>query len=153
MSAKAEYAVRAMVELAADHSDAPVRAEDIAGRQGIPVPFLLSIFGELRAGQLLLSKRGREGGWSLARSPQDITVADVMRCIDGPIVVVSDRSLSKSDYEGAAESLIDVWRALRASARSVLEHVSLAEVVSGELHTEIRQLADDYLAQEQTRRH
>ncbi|MGV0853366.1 Rrf2 family transcriptional regulator [Mycolicibacterium phlei] len=153
MSAKAEYAVRAMVQLAAAEEGALVKTEDLAKAQGIPPQFLVDILSELRTDRLVRSHRGREGGYELARPATEISVADVLRCIDGPLASVRDIGLGDLPYTGPTTALTDVWRALRASMRSVLEQTSLADVAAGALPEHVRRLADDYLKQESLRGH
>ncbi len=99
------------------------------------------------------SHRGREGGYELARPAQEISVADVLRCIDGPLASVRDIGLGDLPYTGPTKALTDVWRALRASMRSVLEETSLADVAGGELPEHVSKLAGDYLQQEGRRGH
>ena len=151
MSAKAEYAVRAMTQLASVPSGLLVKTDDLAKAQGIPSQFLVDILSDLRADRLVRSHRGREGGYALARPAEDISVADVLRCIDGPLAGVRDLGLGDLPYAGPTAALTDVWRALRAAMRSVLEETSLADVVSGKLPEHVGRLADEYLAQEDRR--
>jgi Rrf2 family protein len=151
MSAKAEYATRAMAELAAAGDAHPVKAEDIAAAQDIPLKFLLGILAELRVGPLVRSQRGRDGGFRLARPPDTITVADVVRCIDGPLAMVRDLRLSEVRFEGPATALSDVWMALRSAIRSVLEGVTLADLVHRKLPAHVGRLADRYRAEEDQR--
>jgi Rrf2 family protein len=99
------------------------------------------------------SHRGRDGGYELARPASDISIADVLRCIDGPLASVRDIGLGDLPYSGATAALTDVWRALRASMRSVLEETSLAAVASGELPEHVGRMAGDYLDQEESRGH
>lgn len=146
MSAKAEYAVRAMTQLAA--AGTLVKTDDLAKAQGIPPQFLVDILAELRADRLVRSQRGRDGGYELARPADQISIADVLRCIDGPLASVRDISLADLDYTGPSAALTDVWRALRAGMRAVLEETSLAEVASGTLPAHVDKLARDYLRQE-----
>jgi len=153
MSAKAEYAVRAMVHLATADDGALVKTDDIAKAQGIPPQFLVDILSDLRTDRLVRSHRGREGGYELARPAVDISIADVLRCIDGPLASVRDIGLGDLPYAGPTLPLTDVWRALRASMRSVLEETSLADVASGALPKHVGKLADDYRGQEDTRGH
>ncbi|MDG4666308.1 RrF2 family transcriptional regulator [Mycobacterium sp. 236(2023)] len=153
MSAKAEYAVRAMVQLATVNDGTLVKTEDLAKAQGIPPQFLVDILSDLRTDRLVKSHRGREGGYELARPAADISVADVLRCIDGPLASVRDIGLGDLPYSGPTASLTDVWRALRASMRSVLEQTSLADVASGELPDHVQGMADDYRGQEEARGH
>ncbi len=148
MSAKAEYAVRAMTQLAAAGPGGLVKTDDLAKAQGIPPQFLVDILSELRADRLVRSHRGRDGGYELARPAEQISVADVLRCIDGPLASVRDISLADLDYAGPSAALTDVWRALRAGMRAVLEETSLADVASGALPRHVAQLAEDYRRQE-----
>lgn len=153
MSAKAEYAVRAMVQLATVGDGELVKADDLAKAQGIPAQFLVDILSDLRTDRLVRSHRGREGGYELARPASAISVADVLRCIDGPLASVRDIGLGDLPYSGPTAALTDVWRALRASMRSVLEQTTLADVASGDLPAHVATLAHDYLGQETERGH
>ena len=153
MSAKAEYAVRAMTQLAAVDSGALVTTEDLAKSQGIPAQFLVDILSDLRNDRLVRSHRGREGGYELARPAAQISVADVLRSIDGPLASVRDMGLGDLPYGGPTAALTDVWRALRASMRAVLEETSLADVAGGRLPAHVGALADAYRRQEHTRGH
>ncbi|MGD9620303.1 MAG: RrF2 family transcriptional regulator [Mycolicibacterium sp.] len=153
MSAKAEYAVRAMVQLATVGDGVLVKTEDLARAQSIPAQFLVDILSDLRSNRLVRSHRGREGGYALARPATDIGIADVLRCIDGPLASVRDIGLGDLPYSGPTASLTDVWRALRASMRSVLEQTSLADVAAGVLPGHVRALADEYRNQEEQRGH
>lgn len=153
MSAKAEYAVRAMIQLATADDGEVVKTDDLAKAQGIPAQFLVDILSDLRTDRLVRSHRGRDGGYTLARRADDISIADVLRCIDGPLASVRDIGLGDLPYSGPTAALTDVWRALRASMRSVLEQTSLAEVASGTLPKHVGRLADDYRAQEERRGH
>ena len=145
MSAKAEYAVRAMVELATVETGVLMKTDDLAHAQGIPAQFLVDILTNLRTDRLVRSHRGRDGGYTLARPAVDISIADVLRCIDGPLASVRDMGLGDLPYSGPTAALTDVWRALRASMRSVLEETSLADVVTGTLPAHVSALAGDYL--------
>ncbi len=153
MSAKAEYAVRAMVQLATVEPGRLVKTDDLAKAQSIPPQFLVDILSDLRTDRLVRSHRGRDGGYELARGAGQISVADVLRCIDGPLASVRDIGLGDLPYAGPTEALTDVWRALRASMRSVLEETSLADVATGALPAQVAQLADDYRRQEARRGH
>ena len=152
MSAKAEYAVRAMIQLATAADGALVKTEDLAQAQGIPPQFLVDILTNLRTDRLVRSHRGREGGYELARPGREISVADVLRCIDGPLASVRDIGLGDLPYSGPTAALTDVWRALRASMRLVLEQTTLADVAAGVLPEHVARLADDYKGQESVRR-
>lgn len=150
MSAKAEYAVRAMIQLAAD-ADVVVKTDDLARAQGLPPQFLVDILSVLRADRLVRSHRGRDGGYQLARPAEQISIADVLRSIDGPLASVRDTGLGELAYDGPSAALPDVWRALRASMRAVLEATSLADVAAATLPDHVARLADDYRAQERAR--
>jgi Rrf2 family protein len=143
ISAKAEYAVRAAVELAAAPDEKPVKAERIATAQDIPLNFLENILGELRHAGVVRSHRGAEGGFRLARPPEEITVADVIRAVEGPLASVRGGPPEEAAYAGASEALLRVWIAVRANLRGVLEHVTVADVASGTLPAEVDQLAED----------
>jgi Rrf2 family protein len=151
MSAKAEYAVRAMVQLATADAGALVKTDDLAQAQGIPPQFLVDILTNLRTDRLVRSHRGREGGYELARPPDQISIADVLRCIDGPLASVRDIGLGDLPYSGPTTALTDVWRALRASMRSVLEETTLADVANGALPDHVARFAADYRQQESQR--
>jgi len=153
MSAKAEYAVRAMTQLASVDGGGLVKTDDLAKAQGIPAQFLVDILSDLRSDRLVRSHRGREGGYELARPAAEISIADVLRCIDGPLASVRDIGLGDLPYSGPTTALTDVWRALRASMRSVLEKTTLADVASGNLPDHVTALARDYLEQENRRGH
>ncbi|CAJ1580881.1 Rrf2 family transcriptional regulator [[Mycobacterium] wendilense] len=153
MSAKAEYAVRAMVQLATVAAGELTTTDDLAKSQGIPPQFLVDILSALRADRLVRSHRGRDGGYALGRPADQISIADVLRCIDGPLASVRDIGLGDLPYSGPTAALTDVWRALRASMRSVLEQTSLADVAAGSLPPHVSSLADDYRSQETQRGH
>jgi len=142
VSAKADYAVRAAVELAAA-GDGPVKGDRIAAAQSIPPNFLENILADLRNGGLVASRRGADGGYWLARPADEISVADVIRAVDGPLAAVRGQRSEKVVYEGSAASLREVWVAVRASLRNVLEHVTLADVAAGRLPAEVQALVDD----------
>ena len=131
-TAKADYAVRAAVELAASQ-DGPVSAERIAEAQSIPVNFLENILLDLRRAGIVESRRGAAGGYLLAKPADEIVVADVVRAVEGPLASVRGLSPDALEYEGSATQLRDVWVALRSAVRSVLEHVTLADVANGTL--------------------
>jgi Rrf2 family protein len=142
VSAKADYAVRAMVELAAA-GDGPVKAERIAQAQEIPLKFLENIMSDLRNGGLVRSQRGVEGGYWLARPAAEITLAQVIRAVDGPLANVRGGRPEDVSYSGSAEPLREIWIAVRASLRRVLEAVTLADVVNGNLPPEVESLTAD----------
>ena len=140
ISAKADYAVRAAVELAAA-GDEPLTAETVAERQDIPVQFLQKIFHEMRRARLVSSQRGRDGGHRLARPADEISVADVLRAVEGPLAEVRGTPPESVSYNGAAKPLQDVWIALRTNMRTVLEGVTLADLAAGRLPRRIASLA------------
>jgi len=142
VSAKADYAIRAMVELAAQ-GEGPVKAERISQAQEIPVKFLENIMTDLRNGGLVRSQRGVEGGYWLTKPAGEITLAQVMRVVDGPLANVRGLRSEEVTYAGTAEPLREVWVAVRASLRRVLEAVTLADVVRGELPPEVESLLAD----------
>jgi Rrf2 family protein len=142
VSAKADYAVRALVELAAD-GGGPIKGERLAEVQHIPPKFLESILTELRHHGLLTSRRGADGGYWLARPASEIMMADVMRATDGPLASVRGMPPDQAVYKGAATDLTDVWLARRASLRAVLDHVSLEDVANASLPPAIQALAED----------
>ena len=141
-TAKADYAVRAAIELAAA-GDGPVTAESVASAQEIPLNFLENILVELKRAGIVESRRGSAGGYLLARPAAEITVADVIRAVEGPLANVRGISPDVLAYSGSAERMRDVWVALRASIRSVLEHVTLADIASGELPPAIAELTSE----------
>jgi Rrf2 family protein len=144
ISAKADYAVRAAVELAGSAAeDRPVKAERIATAQGVPLNFLENILSELRHAGIVRSQRGAEGGFRLAKAPAEITVADVIRAVEGPLASVRGNPPEEAAYDGAAAALPRVWIAVRANLRAVVEHVTLADVAAGRLPAKIDRLADD----------
>ncbi len=163
ISAKADYAVRAVVELAAaqlddsraaDSSEAggpaggrreekPVKAERIATAQGIPLNFLENILGELRHAGIVRSHRGADGGFRLAKPAEQLTLADVIRAVEGPLASVRGGPPEEAAYPGASQSLPRVWIAVRANLRQVVEHVTVADIAAGELPPALEQLAQD----------
>ncbi|MBA2513179.1 MAG: Rrf2 family transcriptional regulator [Solirubrobacterales bacterium] len=132
LSAKVDYAIRAALELAAAHPNA-VKGEAVARAQDIPHAFLENIFADLRRAGLVSSQRGAQGGYRLARPAREITVADVMRIELGHLVEIHGERPEDLDYLGPAALMREVWVAARASMRTVLEAVTLADVVAGEL--------------------
>ena len=141
ISAKADYAVRAAVELAAA-TDPPLKRDQIAEAQAIPFKFLENILGELKHAGIVHSQRGAEGGYSLARRADEISLADVLRVADGHLASVRDLPAEELEFIGAAKPLQTVWVALRSSMRSVLEEVTLADVVGDELPPRILAMAE-----------
>ena len=140
VSARADYAIRALLELTAAGAAAPVRGDAIARAQSIPAKYLENLLADLRRARLIASQRGASGGYRLARPASAITLADVIRAIDGPLAGVRDAAPEDVEYTGAAASLRDVWVALRASMRTVLEATTLADVAAGKLPAGVRRL-------------
>ena len=131
LSARVDYALRAVSELAA--AGAPRTVEQLSSAQQIPNKYLESILGELRRGGLLRSQRGPDGGYRLARDPGEISIADVIRALDGELANVRGSRPENLEYVGAAAPLQEVWIALRASERAILEGVTLAHVAEGKM--------------------
>ena len=143
VSAKVDYALRAAVELAALEDEWPVKGERLASGQGIPLRFMENILGELRQSGIVASKRGAEGGYMLARPPGDIALADVIRAVDGPLANIGGLRPDQLNYEGTAVPMREIWIAVRAALRSVLETTTLADVAGGELPPEITEATAD----------
>jgi len=142
ITARVDYAVRGVIELAAaDHL--PVKGEALAERQGIPVRFLENILGELRRSGIVASQRGAEGGYRLAVPADTITVADVIRAVEGPLADVHGAPPEEIEYAGAAQPLQTVWVATRAALRSVLEGVTIADIAADHLPSKLEDLLTD----------
>jgi Rrf2 family protein len=141
VSAKADYAVRAAVELAA--ADGAMTAEALSARQKIPLQFLQKILHDLQRARIIASQRGRDGGHRLARPAAEISVADVLRVIDGPLADVHGDQPENLNYTGTAEPLQQVWVALRTNMRDVLERVTIADVAAARLPRRIATLANN----------
>jgi len=140
VSARADYALRALLTLATAEPGQLVKGEALASAQDLPLRFLENILTDLRRAGLVASRRGAEGGYQLCLPAGEITVATVIRATDGPLASVRGRRPEQAVYEGAAKHLQDVWIAVRVSMRNVLETVTLADVVQGELPEEVRAL-------------
>ena len=143
ISAKADYAVRVAAELAAAPPGESVKGEQLARAQDMPLKFLENILGALRTAGLVASRRGADGGYLLAKPAADITVADVIRAVDGPLGAVRGEPPEAFDYPGPASRLVDVWIAARAALRSVLEHVTLADLAAERLPKSIERMIAD----------
>jgi Rrf2 family protein len=143
VSAKVDYALRACAELAEAAGEGPVKGERIAHAQAIPLKFLENILLDLRHAGLVHSQRGAEGGYWLARSPEEVSLAEVIRAVEGPIANVRGVRPEQVEYDGAAQALRDVWIALRANMRSVLEDVTLADLAAGRLPAGVVELTRD----------
>ena len=139
--AKVDYGMRALLELAS--TDGPATGESLARAQGLPPKFLAAILNDLRRAGLVHSQRGLEGGYRLGRTPDQITAADVMRALDGPLAEVRGLRPEMMAYQGAAAHLQDVWVATRASLRTVLERVTLEDMVKGRLPDHIASMVED----------
>ncbi|THV43212.1 RrF2 family transcriptional regulator [Glycomyces buryatensis] len=142
LSARVDYALRAAVALAG-YGDRWVSAEQIAEDQEIPRKFLESILLQLRRGGIAASKRGSEGGHQLSRPGDQISLADVIRAVDGPLVGVRGERPEEVPYSGTSRALTNVWVALRVSERNILESVSLADVAADDLPTSVTKLLED----------
>lgn len=137
VSAKSDYALRALIEIATRSDGAPVSAEQLGKAQNIPHGFLQSILADLRKAGVLVSQRGQSGGWRFARNPDSVSVADVIRAVDGPLVSVYGLRPEAVDYDESAQVLQHVWIAARRSLRDVFEHVSIAELAASDLPTAV----------------
>jgi Rrf2 family protein len=137
VSAKSDYALRALIELAGREGGAPVSAEELGRLQDIPHGFLQTILADLRRAGMLRSQRGQAGGWRLARAPEDVSVADVIRAVDGPLVSVYGLRPEAVSYNESAEVLQHVWIAARSSLRDVFEHVSIRALADRALPADV----------------
>jgi Rrf2 family protein len=140
ISARVDYAVRALVALAAAPSDAGLKGETIAADQGLPRKFIENILGDLRRAGYVTSQRGNVGGYRLARPAHEIALADVFRSLEGPLAEVRGVRPEHAAYEGPAEHLLDAWVAVRAALRLALESITIADVASGKFPARIRKL-------------
>ncbi len=141
VSAKTDYAVRALLELAVA-GDGPVKGERLAQAQEIPLKFLENILTDLRHAGIVRAQRGAEGGYWLARDPGEVTLGEVIRAVDGPLASVRGEAPEDVAYDGAAQNLRVVWVALRASMRSVVDEVTLEDVVNNRLPAAVRRLTE-----------
>jgi len=139
ISARADYALRAAAELAAA-GGGPVKGDALAAAQSIPGKFLENILADLRHARLVRSQRGSDGGYWLAQPADEISLADVIRAVEGPLASVRGEAPEDVEYPGPARDLQDIWIAVRASVRSVVEHVTLADLAAGNLPEEVRAL-------------
>jgi Rrf2 family protein len=137
VTAKADYAVRAVVELAGSAQDSPRKVDELAQAQSIPVSFLENILTQLRSSGIVRSQRGPEGGYWLARPADEVNLAQIIRAVEGPLVGVRGQRPEEVAYAGSAESLQQVWVALRANLRKVLEQVTVADVAAGKLPSDV----------------
>ena len=127
VSAKSDYALRALIEMASRADGRAVSAEELGKLQEIPHGFLQAILADLRRAGIVMSQRGQSGGWRMGRSAEDVSVADVIRAVDGPLANVRGQRPENLGYTGSAAALQDVWIALRASERQILDQVSVAD--------------------------
>lgn len=144
ISAKTDYAIRAMLALAQAEADgtSPVSVDALATAQGLPRKFLEAILSDLRRAGLVTSTRGARGGYALSRPASHTGLGEVFRAVGGPLAEVRGLRPHETRYTGAAEHLPVVWVAVRVSLRSVLDETSLADVLTGELPAHVRELAD-----------
>jgi Rrf2 family protein len=140
VSAKADYAVRAAAELAAA-DEGPVKGEKLADAQDIPLQFLEHILLELKHQGIVRARRGAKGGYWLARPADEVTIAEIVRAVEGPIAHVQSTPPEAIEYRGNSEHLQEVWIAVRASIRNVLENVTLADLVADDLPDVVTDLA------------
>jgi Rrf2 family protein len=141
ISAKVDYGMRALLVLAG--ASEPMTADALATDQGLPGKFLGVILNDLRRAGILVSHRGREAGYNLARPASEITAADVIRALEGPLAQVKGLRPEQATYQGAAQHLQDAWIAVRASLRAVLEHITIADIAKGELQPAVALLVAD----------
>lgn len=141
VSARSDYALRALISLAAEGR--PMTAEQLALSQDLPISYLEAILLDLRRGGIVASRRGPDAGYRFVRPPSELTPADVMRAVEGPLAEVRGLRPEAASYAGAAEHLQDVWVAVRASLRRVLDNVTLDDVVKGKLPRSVAKLTED----------
>lgn len=137
VSAKSDYALRALIAISVRADGKAVSAEELGRTQDIPHGFLQAILADLRKSDIVISQRGQSGGWRLARKPEDISVADVIRAVDGPLVSVYGLRPELVEYAGEARVLQHVWIAARSALRDVFEKVSIAALAEGDLPAEV----------------
>ncbi|MDP9821481.1 RrF2 family transcriptional regulator [Nocardioides massiliensis] len=143
VSAKSDYALRALIEIARHTDEGPVSAETLGRLQDIPHGFLQAILADLRRAGVVVSQRGQSGGWRLARSASDVSVADVIRAVDGPLVSVYGLRPEAVTYNERADVLQHVWIAARSSLRDVFENVSIAHLADRDLPAEVTSRTTD----------
>jgi Rrf2 family protein len=143
VSAKADYALRALIEIAVRSDGTAVSAEQLGKAQGIPHGFLQAILADLRRADVVVSQRGQSGGWRFARKPETVTVADVIRAVDGPLVSVYGLRPEAVEYDDSAQVLQHVWIAARSSLRGVFEQVTIQDLADGKLPQGVAALTED----------
>lgn len=141
ISAKTDYAIRALLSLAA-HEPELVKVDVVVTEQGLPRKFVEAILGELRRSGLVRSQRGADGGYALAQPAAEITLGAVIRAVDGPLAEIRGLRAHETTYSGVAQHLPDVWVAVRAALRRVLDETTLAQVLTGKLPAHVRKLID-----------
>lgn len=139
ISARGDYAVRASLGLAAAYP-AVVSAAGLADEQEMPRKFLEAVLADLRRAGVVRAQRGAEGGYTLSQSPRDVTIGQILRAVDGPLAGVRGLRPEETTYSGAAENLPNLWVAVRAAVRDVVDEVSLADLISGRLPAHVRKL-------------
>ena len=140
VSAKSDYALRALIEMASRADGRAVSAEELGRLQEIPHGFLQAILADLRRAGVVRAQRGAEGGYTLSQAPRDVTIGQILRAVDGPLAGVRGLRPEETRYEGAAENLPNLWVAVRAAVREVVDEVSLAELISGRMPAHVRKL-------------
>jgi Rrf2 family protein len=144
ISAKVDYAVQAVVEIAvATKRDTLISAEEISNRRDIPEKFLEGILTSLRKAGIVNSYRGPSGGFELAKKPDEVAVADIIRIIDGPLAAVRGFAPEEIEYSGPVKHVSDVWIATRSALRNVLENISIADIIEGEFDTAIAKMLNE----------
>ena len=143
VSAKADYALRALIEIAVRTDGTAVSAEQLGKAQGIPHGFLQAILADLRRADIVVSQRGQSGGWRMGRPATDVTVADVIRAVDGPLVSVYGLRPESVTYNDTADVLQHVWIAARRSLRMVFEQVTIQDLADGRLPAGVAALTED----------
>lgn len=143
ISAKADYAVRATLELSVSPAGSPVKGPKLAAAQDIPLQFLEHILLDLKRAGIVRTKRGARGGYWLAQPASAVTVADIIRAVEGPLANIQDLPPEETHYEGSAEHLRDVWIAVRQTLREVLEQITLEQIAKGELPVSVSKLISE----------
>lgn len=143
VSTKADYALRALIEMALSDEARAISAEELGKRQDIPHGFLQAILADLRRADIVVSQRGQSGGWRMAKKSADVSVADVIRAVDGPLVSVYGLRPESVTYKDHAEVLQHVWIAARGALRGVFEQVSIQQLADGELPAAVTELTAD----------
>ena len=150
ISAKVDYAVRAAIVLGGAEQGKAMKGDALADAQGIPVKFLENILGEMKHHGIVASRRGADGGYWLAKPPNEVSLAEIIRAVEGPLATVRGEAPEDLSYEAAAAPLKDVWIAVRANLRGVLDKVTLADLTSGELPASVRKLTESAGAWQQS---